>query len=61
MDKCPSVLLLGVGEVWMCLWSDYSHMKTKAATTNACGKTQLCVGLQSGIEGNLHVVGAIRP
>ncbi len=29
--------------------------------TNACGNTQLCAGLQSGIEANLHAVQAIWP
>ncbi len=45
LDKCPGVQPLGVGEVWMHLWSDCSHMKTKAAATSACGNTQLCTGL----------------
>jgi hypothetical protein len=36
-------------------------MKTKAAATSACGNTQLCMGLQSGIEANLHAVWAIWP
>ncbi len=43
--KSPGVWPLGVGEVWMGLWSDCSHMKTKAVATSACGNTQLCVGL----------------
>jgi hypothetical protein len=45
----------------MRLWSDCSHMKTKVAATNACGNTQLCAGLGSGIEANLHAVRAIWP
>ncbi len=45
LDKSPGIWPLGVGEVWMHLWSDYSHMKTKAAVTSACGNTQLCAGL----------------
>jgi hypothetical protein len=45
LDKSPGVRLLGVGEVWMHLWSDCSHMKTKAAATSAFGNTQLCTGL----------------
>ena len=43
--KSPGVWPLGVGEVWMGLWSECSHMKTKAVATSACGNTQLCVGL----------------
>ncbi len=30
-------------------------------TTAACGNTQLCAGLRSGIKGNLHAVRAIWP
>jgi hypothetical protein len=61
LDKSPGVQPLGVGEVWMCLWSDCSHMKTKAVVTSACGNTQLCAGLRSGIKANLHAVWAIWP
>ncbi len=39
LDKCPGVRPLGVGKVWMRLWSDCSHMKTKAEATKACGNT----------------------
>jgi len=57
----PGVHPLGAGKSWMRLWSDCSHTKTKVATTNACGNTQLCAGLWSGIEANLHAVQAIWP
>ena len=56
LDKTSGVRPLGVGESWMRLWSDCSHTKTKVAATNACGNTQLCAGLWSGIEANLHAV-----
>jgi hypothetical protein len=59
LDKTPGVRPLGIGEVWMRLWSDCSHTKTKVEATNACGNTQLCAGLRSGIEANLHAVRAI--
>jgi hypothetical protein len=45
LDKSPGVWPLGVGEIWMRLWSDCSYMKTKAAATSACRNTQLCRGL----------------
>jgi hypothetical protein len=61
LDKSPGVRPLGIGESWMRLWSDCSHTKTKVAATNACGNTQLCAGLRSGIEANLHAVQAIWP
>ena len=41
--------------------SDCSHTKTKVEVTNSCGSLQLCVGLQFGIEANLHAIRAIWP
>jgi hypothetical protein len=38
-----------------------NHMQSKVGATAACGNTQLCAGLQSGIEANLHAVRAIWP
>jgi hypothetical protein len=61
LDKCPGLRPLGVGEMWMRLWSDSSHTKTKVEAMNACGNTQFCAGLRSGIEANLHAVRAIWP
>jgi hypothetical protein len=61
LDKTPGVCPLGIREVWMRLWSDCSHTKLKVEATNACGNTQLCAGLWSGIEANLHAVRAIWP
>jgi hypothetical protein len=62
LDKTPGVRPLGVGKSWMRLWSeDYSHTKTKVAATNACGNTQMCAGLWSGIKANLHAFQAIWP
>jgi len=56
LDKTPGVRPLGVGESWMRLWSDCSHTKMKVAATNACGNTQLCASLRSGIKANLHAI-----
>ncbi len=61
LNKTPGVRPLGVVEVWMRLWSDCSHTKSKVDATNACGNTQLCAGLRSGIKANLHTVRAIWP
>jgi hypothetical protein len=61
LDKRPGVWPLRVGEVWMRLWSDCSHMKTKVVSTSAWGNTQLCVGLRSEIEANLYAVWVIWP
>ena len=59
LNKCLDPL--GVGEVWMCLWSNCSHTKTKVEATNAYGNTQLCAGIRSGIEANLYAVRSIWP
>ena len=61
LDKTPGVHPLGVGESWMQLWSDCSYTKTNVAATNACGNTQLCADLWSGVKANLHAVRAIWP
>ena len=45
LNKCPGLRPLGVDEVWMRLWSNCSHTKTKMEAMNACGNTQLCAGL----------------
>jgi hypothetical protein len=45
----------------MHLWSNCSHTKTKVEVMNACGNTQLCAGLRSGIKANLPAVRAIWP
>ena len=60
-DKRPGVRLLGCGETWMRLIANCNHMQSKDLAMVACGNTQLCVGLRSGIESNLHAVRAIWP
>jgi hypothetical protein len=61
LNKTPGVRRLGIGKCWMRLWSDCTHTKTKVEATNTCRNTQLCAGLWSGIEANLHAVQAIWP
>jgi len=45
----------------MRLIANCNHLQSKVGATTACGNTQLCAGLQSGIEANLHAVKAIWP
>jgi hypothetical protein len=45
----------------MRLWAQCVHVATKPEATRACGNTQLCVGLRSGIEANLHAVRHVFP
>ncbi|KAL7526608.1 hypothetical protein ACHAXR_004221 [Thalassiosira sp. AJA248-18] len=58
-DKQSGVRPLGCGEIWMRLIADCEHAQSKGGATIACGNTQLCAGLKSGIEANLHAVRAI--
>ncbi len=60
-DKQPGVRPLGCGETWMRLIANCNHVQSKVGATAACANTQLCAGLQSGIEANLHAVQAIWP
>ena len=60
-DKRPGVRPLGCGETWMRLMANCNHTQSKVGATAACGNIQLCAGLQSGIEANLHAVRAIWP
>jgi hypothetical protein len=60
-DKRPGVRPLGCGKTWMRLIANCNHVQSKVGATTACGNTQLCAGLQSGIEANLHAVRAIWP
>ena len=60
-DKRPGIRPLGCGETWMRLIANCNHMQTRELATVACGNTQLCAGLRSGIEANLHAVRAIWP
>ena len=48
----------------MCLFANCDHLQSKGMATVAdveCGNAQLCAGLPSGIEANLHAVSAIWP
>ncbi|KAL7519316.1 hypothetical protein ACHAWF_000226 [Thalassiosira exigua] len=45
LDKQPGVRPLGIGEIWR-----------RAMAKAACGSTQLCAGLEAGIEGAIHSV-----
>ena len=60
-DKHPGVRPLGCGETWMRLIANCNLMQSREMATVACGNTQLCAGLRSGIEASLHEVRAIWP
>jgi len=60
-NKDPGVRPIGCGEVFMRLLADCDHTQSKGKATTVCGNVQLCAGLSSGIEANLHAVRAIFP
>ena len=45
----------------MHLIANCNLMQLREMATAACGKSQLCAGLRSGIEASLHAVRAIWP
>ena len=61
-DKQPGVRPLACGEVYMRLWARCTiAAECKELARDACGNTQLCGGLQAGIEGSCHAIRAIWP
>ena len=61
-DKDPGVRPLCCGEIWMRLIGRcVLAAEARELARDACGNVQLCAGLPSGIEGNLHAVRAVWP
>ena len=56
LDKCPGVRPVGVGEAWLRLMAKAALTDAGGRAKAACGSTQLCAGLEAGIEGALHAV-----
>jgi hypothetical protein len=58
LNKEPGVRPVGVGDIFMRLWSQCVHTATKPEATSQCqcAEVQLCCGLLSGIKANLHAV-----
>ena len=54
LDKQPGVRPLGIGEAWMRAVSKLVLMQCGLDGKEACGNTQLCAGLEAGIEGAIH-------
>ena len=51
LDKCPGVRPLGIGEVWRRAIAKCVLAECGDDAKAACGSTQLCAGLEAGIEG----------
>ena len=58
LDKQPGVRPLGIGEVWRRGLAKCILVCCGEDATAACRSTNLCAGLEAGIEGDLHAVSA---
>ena len=58
LDKQPGVRLLGIGEVWRRGLAKCILVCCGEDAKAACGSTDLCTGLEVGIEGALHTASA---
>ena len=54
LDKCPGVRPVGIGEIWRRLLAKCVLKVAGGEAKEACGNTQLCAGLEAGIEGAVH-------
>ena len=54
LDKQPGVRPLGIGESWMRAVAKLVLAELGRDGKAACGSTQLCAGLEAGIEGAIH-------
>ena len=56
LDKEPGVRPLGIGEIWRRAIAKCALSVCGQDAKAACGSTNLCAGLEAGIEGALHSV-----
>ena len=54
MPSCPGQATLGIGKAWMRAVSKLILLQCGRDGKAACGNTQLCTGLEAGIEGTIH-------
>ena len=55
-DKMPGVRPISIGESWRRLWAKMIIKQTISEAKHACGISELCVGLEAGIEGAIHAM-----
>ena len=56
LDKRPGVRPVGIGECWLRAVSKCILRECGKEGKTACGSTQLCAGLEAGIEGAIHSI-----
>ena len=56
LDKEPGVRPVGIGEIWKRAVAKCALKIVGEDAKGACGSTNLCAGLEAGIEGALHSV-----
>jgi len=56
LDRCPGVHPIGIGEALWQILCKVVVLATRSDLEEVCGVTQLCSGLQAGMEGAIHVV-----
>ena len=56
LDKCPGIRPIGVGETLRRIIGKAVCFVTRDDVESVCGASQLCAGLQCGIEGAIHAI-----
>lgn len=59
LDKCSGVRPLGIIEIYYRLWAKCILAVAGHEVKTACGKDELCTGLEAGIDGTVHAVSSL--
>jgi hypothetical protein len=56
LDKSPGIRPVGIGKAWMPFDSKCVLSVAGGKARDECGVDQLCVGLEAGVEGEIHAL-----